>query len=102
MTSFLTNLSVSVGNTDENKTEIRHHNEAAIHFQRIFTLIKNDIFLFHCINLKCEKTQEILLLLIVKVRREWLAIIRSYLSSLLRSHKFSDNFSDMDGFQDGG
>ena len=31
----------------------------------------------------------------------WLSLDPIYLS-LLHSHKFSDNFSDMDGFQDGG
>ena len=34
------------------------------------------------------------------VENGWLSIDHIYLS-LLHSHKFSGNFSDMDGFQDG-
>ena len=35
------------------------------------------------------------------VENGWLSLDPIYLS-LLHSHKFLDNFSDMDGFQDGG
>ena len=80
----------------------------ANYYQRTFTIIQSNFGGFlHYKNIIQQKQKNIILnqnndmLNYSKCTLRTVAIIRSYLS-LLHPYEFSDNFSDTDGFKDGG
>ena len=81
----------------------------ANYYQRTFTVIQSNFVCFlHYKGIIQQKNKKLLFwikiiirwIIIMYVENGWLSLDPIY-PALLHSHKFSDNFSDMDGFQDG-